>query len=119
VYLYEVDEFLKTTTSNQFVRWVDDMTIAAASRPAAKQILRDLDQLIMTRGLRLNSGKTQVLSAIEARRYFHVAMNEYLDLERSRITKYRKQPLRISQICRRLRDRFDEFCARPRHGHWD
>jgi hypothetical protein len=119
IYLYEIDEFLKTEALNNFVRWVDDMTIAAPSLTAAKHILRDLDQLLMTRGLRLNSGKTQVLSANDAHRYFHVADNEYIETERTAITKSRKDPVQLLPIRQRLRSRFHKLARGERYGHWD
>ena len=78
------------------------MTIAASSLAAAKHILRDLDQLLMTRGLRLNSGKTQVLSAVDARRFFYAAENEHIEAERVEIKKVRGNRAQLALIRRRL-----------------
>jgi hypothetical protein len=82
-------------------------------------LLRDLDQLLLTRGLRLNSGKTQILSARQAHKFFHESENAYLNLEITRIEKHKKSPKRLDQIAVRLRKRFDAFVAIPPYGHWD
>ena len=119
IYLYEVDEFLKTITSNSFVRWVDDMTIAASSLAAAKHILRDLDQLLMTWGLRLNSGKTQVLSAVHARGFFRPEENEYIDAERAEIKRIHGDPTQLAIVRRRLKKCFGKLSKGARYGHWD
>lgn len=85
LYLYEIDNFLKKVTDNNFVRWVDDMTFAASSIEEGKLLLRDLDQLLMTRGLRLNSSKTHILSANEAHKFFYHKENIFLDNIHNRI----------------------------------
>jgi hypothetical protein len=119
LYLFEVDEFMQKRTSDSFVRWVDDMTIAADTLTDAKEILRDLDELLMTRGLRLNSGKTQILSARQARRFFQAAENSYLDNEKVKIGKFANQPKRLAFVQSRLQKRFSAFLKVQRYGHWD
>jgi hypothetical protein len=119
VYLYEIDEFLKKRSNNAFVRWVDDITVAADSVDDAKGILRDLDQLLMTRGLRLNAGKTQVLSALAARKFFQETENEFLDLETKRLPLARLSQRRLNLLRIRVAKRFDVFVAKSSHGHSD
>lgn len=117
VYLYEVDAFLKGATSNSFVRWVDDMTVTAPSIAAGKNLLRDLDHLLLTRGLRLNAGKTQILSAVQARKFFHSDDNKFLDEVKDRLNKYGHSSKRRQSLLGRVRTKFDEFRARPGYGH--
>lgn len=119
IYLFEVDEFLQRRSSGAFVRWVDDITVATDSPTEAKEVLRDLDQLLMTRGLRLNLGKTQVLSAKEAMRFFYTNENRYLDEESAKVRSFEKHPYRMRVLIRRLRRKFDAHLRRDRYGHWD
>jgi len=118
-YLFEIDAYLKFRTNDTFVRWVDDMTIPASSYEEAKGAARDLDQLLMTRGLRLNAGKTSVLSAAQARQYFYQVENAYLDVEIDKAQKLSGQPLRLAVLIKRAVKRFSEFNSKPKIGQWD
>lgn len=119
VYLYEVDEYLKEISGDSFVRWVDDITVAVGSREDGKRLLRDLDQILMTRGLRLNSGKTRILSAKEAQKFFFQKENGYLDAEFEKIKKFSGQPGRLSILKKRVRKNFLSMMNSDRGGHWD
>lgn len=66
---------------------MDDITIGVDSIVAAKAILRDLDLALQTRQLRLNSGKTKILTVRAARRHFRIRDNYYLDKLEARIKK--------------------------------
>lgn len=80
-------------------------------------MLRDLDQLLMTRGLRLNSGKTQILSAVEARKFFHEDENQYLSLEKELIKRAGSDRRKLARVATRLKKRFLKFHSAPPHGH--
>jgi len=95
------------------------MTIAVESKTEGKAILRDLDELLMTRGLRLNSGKTMVLSAAEAKRFFWADENEFLSQQNLAIKAARGDAALIQAIARRLRRRFDAFRRKQHTGQWD
>ena len=118
-YLYEVDEFLKDFSKDSFVRWVDDITIAVNSREDGKRLLRDLDQILMTRGLRLNAGKTKILSAKEAEKFFHKKENAYLDVEIRKSKDFCGKPGRLKILSKRASANFDKFYKNKRFGHWD
>jgi hypothetical protein len=117
VYLYEVDAYLKNATGNKFVRWVDDITITTSSFSEGKSLLRDLDHLLMTRGLRLNAGKTQILSASQARKFFHAVENQYLDEVRNQLEKCGTKSKKGQRVLAKVRDRFDAFRVKPNYGH--
>ena len=119
VYLYEIDDFLKKSTSNSFVRWVDDITFAVDSQVEGKMLLRDLDALLQLRGVRLNSGKTQVLSKAMARRFFHARANEFLDRMKARIDATIKAGRSTLALSNRLQSSFDSFIKAPAFGHSD
>jgi hypothetical protein len=117
VYLFEIDAFLKRATMNNFVRWVDDITFAVASKEQGKRILRDLDTLLQMRGVRLNAAKTQVLSASAARRFFHQRENEYLDRVKASIETAQQSGKSTRSIETRLSKSFEKFVARRPYGH--
>lgn len=118
-YLYEIDAYLKFKTGDTFLRWVDDMTIPTNSYDDAKTAARDLDQLLMTRGLRLNAGKTSILSASEANSYFFRSENAYLDNEIEKVKRFASQPGRLSILAKRAAKNFNKFLQAPKIGHWD
>ncbi len=64
-YLFEVDSFLQRVSHKSFVRWMDDINIGVESIEEGKRILRDLDEMMAAMGLRLNTGKTAILSGEE------------------------------------------------------
>ena len=78
-FLYELDTFLSQTPGIDFARYMDDIDIGVDSVPAAKVVLRDVDLVLQTRQVRLNSGKTQILTSAEASRHFRIAENAQLD----------------------------------------
>lgn len=80
VYLYEIDKFLLEATGGNYLRWVDDISFGANSEEEAREILGRLDEIMAARGLRLNMGKTKVLLASEAHKYFFVEENKFIDM---------------------------------------
>ena len=84
-FLFEIDKFLKQETNSNFVRWMDDIDFGVNDIEQAKNILRGLDEILLTRGLRLNMGKTKILSSSDARKYFLPDENRYLTIITKRI----------------------------------
>lgn len=74
-YLFRADEELDTLTSGQFVRWMDDIDAGVPSVEAGKELLRSLETALNSQGLRLNAGKTNILSAKESLSHFCVVEN--------------------------------------------
>jgi hypothetical protein len=58
---------------------MDDIDIGVDSKGAAKSALKNLDLALQTRQIRLNSGKTRILTDIEAIRHFKIRENSFLD----------------------------------------
>lgn len=119
IYLFEIDEFLKKFTDDSFVRWVDDMTIAVKSREQGKCLLRDLDTLLQIRGLRLNSGKTKVLSAAQAAIHFQKLENETFEKIEARYKTAIKIKKPIKAIEKAASREFRKFSKGPSVGHSD
>ena len=97
----------------EYARFMDDMAIGADDIVEARKIIRDLDLTLQTRQLRLNSGKTKVLTSKEAHRYYRINENIALDkletklnhlIETSKnIDKYKDGVTRV--ICKGLEAR--------------
>lgn len=119
VYLYEIDAYLKNKVGNSFVRWVDDITFAAESREQCKVALRDLDILLQMRGLRLNSGKTHILSAPEARRFFHQRENDNLNRWKKDLDAQIAAGQSIAATLRKIRTSFSLLIRRKAYGQHD
>lgn len=84
-FLYELDSFLDSNTHIDFVRYMDDVDIGVDTIVDAKMILKSVDLVLQARQVRLNSGKTLILSQAQASQHFCIAENAYLDNLKSRI----------------------------------
>jgi hypothetical protein len=78
-FLYELDKMLVRQSSLEYVRFMDDIDIGVDTIPKAKEILRDIDLTLHSRQVRLNSGKTKILSSSEAREHFKISENEEIN----------------------------------------
>jgi hypothetical protein len=78
-YLFELDAFIERTNKKQYARFMDDIDAGVDSIAEAKKLLRDIDLVLQSRNLRLNSGKTKIMSAAEALIHFRVRENSLLD----------------------------------------
>lgn len=65
LYLNSVDQFL-TDSGIDFLRYVDDFRIFCASEKEAKQAIRILTKVLRKKGLSLQTGKSEILSAEDA-----------------------------------------------------
>lgn len=74
-HLFEVDQIFEKDKDVDFARYMDDMDFGVDSLAKAKSVLRDLYLALHTRNIRLNSGKTKIMSGLEAMRYFRVREN--------------------------------------------
>ncbi len=78
-YLFELDAFIESTNKKQYARFMDDIDAGVNSISEAKRLLRDIDLVLQSRNLRLNSGKTKISSAADALDHFRVRENSLLD----------------------------------------
>lgn len=77
--LYELDTFLSKENDHDFVRFMDDIDIGVETLQAARKVLRSVDLVLQTRQLRLNAGKTRILTRHEAEQHFRISDNAALD----------------------------------------
>ena len=74
-HLFEVDELFEKDPDVDFARYMDDMDFGVDTLAKAKSVLRDLDLTLHTRNIRINSGKTTIMTREDAAKYFRVAEN--------------------------------------------
>jgi hypothetical protein len=89
-FLYELDRYIVSTFGSDYVRFMDDIDIGVASVQEAKEVLKCVDLVLHTRQIRLNSGKTRILTNSEAVRHFCVRENRLLDILGQRVDAYAK-----------------------------
>ncbi|WP_206453157.1 RNA-directed DNA polymerase [Aurantimonas marina] len=78
-YLFELDRFMENRSQKNYARFMDDIDAGVDTIKDAKHLLRDTDLVLQSRSLRLNAGKTKILTAKEALRHFRVRENNFLD----------------------------------------
>jgi len=78
-FLYELDSYLASDPNRDFVRYMDDIDIGVDSIVEAKSALRAVDLVLQTKQVRLNSGKTVILSRKEAIQHFRIFENARID----------------------------------------
>lgn len=86
-FLYELDEFLASDPNRDFVRYMDDIDIGVDTIIEAKDALKSVDLVLQTKQVRLNSGKTKILTRHEALVHFRVVENARLDSLQERIDR--------------------------------
>jgi hypothetical protein len=89
-FLYELDAYLASDTSRDFVRYMDDIDVGVDSIAEAKDVLKSIDLVLQTKQVRLNSGKTIILSRMDAARHFRIIENSRVNLLQDRIQRKKK-----------------------------
>lgn len=116
-FLYPVDELLDRRAKGDFVRWMDDINFGVTDRSEAKAVLGELQLVLNALGLRVNAGKSKVLSGAEARDYFFAQRNRQLTILRNARLNgvVGRASLRQSQLQAWFRD----FMGPKRDGNWE
>src|SRR5262249_48073981 len=84
-YLFHADRCLLERARGDFVRWMDDINFGARSKPEARAILHNLETVVNSTGLHLNSGKTKILDRPAAREHFALDLNRRLTFLQNRL----------------------------------
>jgi hypothetical protein len=78
-FLFELDAILKEKSKDSFTRWMDDIVIGVNTREEAIETLSSASDILKSRGLALNLGKTDIYDSISAEFNFLIDENKYLD----------------------------------------
>jgi hypothetical protein len=78
-FLFELDAILKEKSKDSFTRWMDDIVIGVNTREEAIETLSSASDILKSRGLALNLGKTDIYDPISAEFNFLIDENKYLD----------------------------------------
>lgn len=78
-FLFDLDRYAKIAAPDRYTRFMDDINFGVTSIAEAKTIVRDVDLILHTRQVRLNSGKTLIFSAKQARRHFRIDDHAAID----------------------------------------
>lgn len=118
-YLYEVDRYLRRACRNDVVRWMDDISFGVADIETGKRILRDLDELLSSLGVRLNTAKTQILPAQEGVHYFRMRENRYLTTVENALNLRPLSTATRQRARQYVRSLYRRFTAGDRAGYWE
>jgi len=73
------DAIVKVVGEEAYVRWMDDQSIGAATRAEGLRLLGEVGRSLERLHLTPSTQKSKVLTLSEARRHFHLDLNEQLD----------------------------------------
>jgi hypothetical protein len=118
-YLYAADRHLDQKTEGAFVRWMDDINFGADSLGQARAILGDLETLLNSYGLRLNTGKTKILTGQQAAHHFWIQENRQLTIATNLLNSATSRGDDAERVRLYIRSRYYFFRERPRVGNWD
>jgi hypothetical protein len=101
-FLYELDKFLASNGDIDFVRYMDDIDVGVNNVIVARKILQQMDLVLQTRQVRLNSGKTQILTRQQAAHHFRIHENAELDTLTDRVEERIKSGRSVDAQRRRI-----------------
>jgi hypothetical protein len=115
-FLFDLDRYAKKEAPDRYTRFMDDINFGVANIAEAKTIIRDVDLILHTRQVRLNSGKTHIFSAKQARRHFRIDDHATIDAINADLTFRRAIGVPIDAI----RQRTESLIAlKARSGEFD
>lgn len=118
-YLFPIDRELQARTGGDFVRWMDDINCGVQSQDAARELLRGLEIVLNSLGVRLNSAKTRILEAQAALRHFWVTENRSLTILSNLAMIAVPGSVSWTAHLDRARRQYRRFRKADRIGHWD
>jgi hypothetical protein len=117
-YLFPADRLLHKETNGNFVRWMDDIDFGTDSEEGARRILGDLDRVLATLGIRLNAGKTKIMSPQEAFSHFWISENTWLNVIRNTLKNGSGSPRSRAHLLAAAKQRYSRFRRSRRDGQW-
>jgi hypothetical protein len=101
------DAIIQLVGEDRYVRWMDDQNMAVDSRATGLVVLQEVGKSLGRLHLTPSSQKSRILSLAEARRHYHLDLNDELDqaeLLSQSATKSKRAKLRFRRSVRRAWD---------------
>lgn len=98
------DTMVRLAGEDSYVRWMDDQNLGVPSKAAGLRVLSEVGKSLARLHLSPNTKKSRILTLSEARRHFHLDLNDMLDRAEvaARVAKTRRQRLGLSRQLRRI-----------------
>jgi hypothetical protein len=98
------DTMVGLVGEDNYVRWMDDQNLGVPSKAAGLGVLSQVGKSLARLHLSPNTKKSQILTLAEARRHFHLDLNEMLDRAEAtaKAAKTRRDRLRLSRQLRQI-----------------
>ena len=118
-YLFPVDTELQMRTNGDFVRWMDDINCGVVDEDTARRLLRGLETVLNSLGVRLNAGKTKILKAEEAVEHFWIQENRSLTILSNLLEVAVPGSASWQAHHAKAKSMYRRFRNRKRVGHWE
>ena len=118
-YLYEADRFLRRACRGDVVRWMDDISFGVPDIGTAKRVLRELDELLASLGVRLNTGKTKILTSAEGVAYFRMLDNRNLSVIQEILDLRKRNAATRLRVAAYLKRYWRRVWKGDRTGYWE
>ena len=98
------DKMVALVGEDNYVRWMDDQNLGVPSKAAGLRVLSEVGKSLAGLHLSPNTKKSRILTLGEARRHFHLDLNEMLDKAdaAAKTAKTGQQRLRLSKQLRQI-----------------
>lgn len=99
------DGIVQLVGEDRYVRWMDDQNMAVNSKAAGLLVLQEVGKSLGRLHLTPSSQKSRILSLAEARRHYHLDLNDELDQAEvlsQKATKSKRAKLRFQRSVRRI-----------------
>jgi len=90
--------------TDNYVRWMDDQNFGVPSKAGGLHVLSEVGKSLAKLHLSPNAKKSKILSLAEARRHFHLDLNEMLDRAEiaAKAAKSKRQRVAVAKELRRI-----------------
>jgi hypothetical protein len=97
------DSMVGLVGEESYVRWMDDQNLGVASKAGGLRVLSEVGKSLARLHLSPNTKKSRILTLAEARRHFHLDLNEMLDRAEARWKLAKTRARRRREFSRQLR----------------
>ncbi|HEY0014767.1 MAG TPA: RNA-directed DNA polymerase [Longimicrobium sp.] len=119
VYLFPIDRELTAATGGEFVRWMDDIDFGVDSVHEGRVVLGKLEYAANSMGLRLNAGKSRIMSGKSAVQHFWIRENRQITVLTNLLNFRVGKAITTERVRRLVRKELLKFFRKERLGNWE